>query len=864
MSCTECSRHLQAIGFQFESVEATHDDNVWLEELGALMHAASRARLASSTPTRRLGPQGASSSSSGTNTTTAKAAAAAAFAGTGSASTAAAASGSGGRASGGNTAGGGVGESEFDEIKELGPESLEALEGVGLPRKQWVWLQRQRVLWRSGRLHFDRICLLYAAGTSAEKLVSCKISLVLRRLLLKSLKGVLKESNSLRWRAGIEMDPYTTSQWRRLAHATSSHLLMHAVPFLTARSSAPKVPPLTVRHSEVRRWVLTQQRLMHEGRITRPQAEYLTAAGLGWLLVRDAVVARDDAWQIMLRCVGDALGLAPKHVSDAIKLLSEYSNASASGAHARAREGRLGSQSSSARKKRKALFQEWGLGRGMKHTDSAAHPQHAQHARHTELQPVAHKASLRSSLLATFSWNKGSSHAPQQKQGLSSKKAARSKQSQEEAHAPVHDGHVPAHASYAFQYSSHHSTANAGALLPSRSGSNNSHSMHNHVLPSTYSSTNNSSHGVSGTSTGLHSYGNSSQMGGYGAAAAAAQHTDLRSWAYQSRHSLGGVGGLPSSGALHDPTVQGAWRWNTRAQSSTPATPDHEQHAATNGSESYKDLYTPHTHSYSHHSADSGDMHENLVEQAFASTRATMHEEHATPEAWTAKCAASFCAALDECESPGHASDSFEDVHGMHERARSGYRNSMLAWTDSKAMDSEAVLADWLEQQRALLALGFLSRARAAALVQTVSHLHASDAALETCSTCGRSICNCAIRSDQHVHEVHESGALAAKADALGALCAAHRALSAQHSNSSISDVGEGLMSTDAWGEGMAQLMRFRRRYGNVDVPPLGPHEELAAWLEHSKAQRDTLRPQQVAQLWSLGVPLHLRTPVRR
>lgn len=46
----------------------------------------------------------------------------------------------------------------------LGPRQLQQLDGVPLPRQQWLWLQRQRALWRQGRLPEARIRLLYAAG----------------------------------------------------------------------------------------------------------------------------------------------------------------------------------------------------------------------------------------------------------------------------------------------------------------------------------------------------------------------------------------------------------------------------------------------------------------------------------------------------------------------------------------------------------------------------------------------------------------------------------------------------------------------------------------------------------------------------
>lgn len=162
---------LQAIEFELEFVEATGDDNAWLEELGALMHAASRARVASSTPTRRLQPpstgvladsqQLAARPSSyrpvppRSNTTRAS---------DNNVSRNSEES-LDGRSSAAEASEGGY-EGGWEEFEggDLGPESLETLEDVGLPRKRWMWLQRQRVLWRSGRLQGERVQLLYAAG----------------------------------------------------------------------------------------------------------------------------------------------------------------------------------------------------------------------------------------------------------------------------------------------------------------------------------------------------------------------------------------------------------------------------------------------------------------------------------------------------------------------------------------------------------------------------------------------------------------------------------------------------------------------------------------------------------------------------
>jgi hypothetical protein len=126
------------------------------------MHAASCAHVASSTPTRRLQAQrtplnGAVELASRPNKSTpslqSSAMPRAPLRGP------ADAVGADGRADR-------VWEDE-EGVGELGPTALETLEGVGLPRKQWLWLQRQRVLWRCGRLQGDRVRLLYAAGVAS-------------------------------------------------------------------------------------------------------------------------------------------------------------------------------------------------------------------------------------------------------------------------------------------------------------------------------------------------------------------------------------------------------------------------------------------------------------------------------------------------------------------------------------------------------------------------------------------------------------------------------------------------------------------------------------------------------------------------
>jgi hypothetical protein len=127
------------------------------------MHAASCAHVASSTPTRRLQAQRtplngtvelASRPNKSTPTLQSSAMSCAPLRGP------AVAVGAEGRSDR-------IWEDQ-DDMGELGPAALETLEGVGLPRKQWLWLQRQRVLWRCGRLQRDRVRLLYAAGVASN------------------------------------------------------------------------------------------------------------------------------------------------------------------------------------------------------------------------------------------------------------------------------------------------------------------------------------------------------------------------------------------------------------------------------------------------------------------------------------------------------------------------------------------------------------------------------------------------------------------------------------------------------------------------------------------------------------------------
>lgn len=155
---------LQAIEFEFQFVEASHEDNAWLAELGALMHAASRARTASSTPTRRLQTKGTTS-----NESYQLAARPSSYRPVPAGATTRSDEKVCDLGDGSETS---VVESEgvWEDVEggQLGPELLETLEDVGLPRRQWVWLQRQRVLWRSGRLEGSRVRLLYAAGVASS------------------------------------------------------------------------------------------------------------------------------------------------------------------------------------------------------------------------------------------------------------------------------------------------------------------------------------------------------------------------------------------------------------------------------------------------------------------------------------------------------------------------------------------------------------------------------------------------------------------------------------------------------------------------------------------------------------------------
>lgn len=621
------------------------------------------------------------------------------------------------------------------------------------------------------------------------------------------------------------MDPYTTSQWRRLAHATSSHLLMHSVPFLTAAThpsalAGAATTAAAARHSEVRRWVLTQQRLMHEGRLTVAQTEYLTAAGLGWLLVRDAVAPRDHAWHAMLCSVGVSLGLAPQQVSHAADLLLGQ----AGSAHSvePGKSSSLNGLQASNHGHRRGFWQRWGLsgsnaGDVLSSGSASQHSQHAQRAQHRE----SHRQDgLREALLATFSWHKGHSRDEQQVAVSTGHDIIHRTPPLKSPAASAPRTHV----SYAYGYTALHSTADVVAPV----------SMHDDYSSSGFG-LNNLGHNVNSQNPPLPPH----------------------------RMGFSGAGSSYSGGQ-----ERSRWSTHTHPLATTPVVSQENPH-----------------------------MYGNLVEQAFASTRAAMHEEHATPDACAAASAASFCAALDYCRVSQDGQEGARDA-SMH--GSGGYRRgltaSMRAWAAAQNLDNEggfwgALLADWLEQQHALLVLGLLSQPRAAALMCTVSHVCASDTTMQGCYACSGSVSSSVSRLG-HGHAMHESHArgynfpqsspdctcpeeslytmasgsrLRSQSGMLNALCTAHGVLVAQHSNRSASEETAAIyaIGRDAWGSGIAQLMRFRRRHGDVDVPLLGEHEELAAWLEDAKAQRGTLRPQQVAQLWGLGVPLHLRAPPR-
>jgi hypothetical protein len=211
---------------QWVDLTATPDEARWLHSLGALMDAARCARIAASVARRRLhGSHHMSVPASDAEKISAWGATVA------------------GRAHLGVVVEGIEASGTFGQRRSLRPETLQRLNDGRLPRPQWLWLERQRAIWRAGRLPAQCTLMLYAAG--------------------------------------IDLSAYGSEQWRVAAHDASALLTPHPVPTLDESGYPIQCAP---RRTAVRRWVLTQQQLQREGRLSDEQLEYMASLGLGWLL----------------------------------------------------------------------------------------------------------------------------------------------------------------------------------------------------------------------------------------------------------------------------------------------------------------------------------------------------------------------------------------------------------------------------------------------------------------------------------------------------------------------------------------------------------------------------------------------------
>eukprot|EP00892_Ulva_mutabilis_P002979 jgi/Ulvmu1/12682/UM094_0039.1 len=735
LSAAAVSR-LEAIDFRFDDTDACADDREWLSELGGLMHVAARAEAASSAPSKRLKPAAHKRAA-------AKVAAAAA------------------------AAGDIVEDAEGEQAPRtprdglgtaLGPESLQKLLGVGLSRDQWVWLQRQRVLWRLGRLPETRTRLLYAAG--------------------------------------IDLDPYSSSEWRQLAHATSSLSSFEPVPLLSAAGSAE---PVGASISAVRRWVLTQQRLAAEARLTRPQVEYLTAVGVCWLTVpaADAVVTQHD-WEVMFRALADAVGVrcpAAVYATDEAAVPAPV-----------------------------VTYVD----------DLAAEPEHS---------VVAARGMGPGALLRRLS-NAVRAHAlePAARDGPVLGVESRSRRAASVAALAVDDGAAAGAVDAVWGFSGAHAGGYAATAALAPVGLGGARGLPavrgegadsprpgagGHVRQASERGSaqrrSSSSGQSSGSTAGLRwSATVDSRRGGRRSgrrgrngrwiAASSDSGQEGGGAAARRRSSAAGFGGGGYGGGA-DSTVVGessagavelltSGKWISSGGGSAQRAAKH----------------------------DSDDERGNLVAETFGevakAARAARPAEQVL-EAELLAAAASFVSALD-ATATGRA-----EVARMH------------VWTArrcaSDARFRHAVLADWVQQQFALRTLGLQAGSRDAALRQVAAAARGDNVEREAggmCCEAGDGAACCGGAGD-HAKQEYEK-----------LWCE----LSRQVREASLLRAGA------AWPTRVAELIRYRRQHGTAEVPVLGEDGELATWIEGLKAHRQALRPSQVAQAWGLG--LELRLPV--
>lgn len=206
-----------------------------------------------------------------------------------------------------------------------------------------------------------------------------------------------------------------------------------------------------------------------------------------------------------------------------------------------------------------------------------------------------------------------------------------------------------------------------------------------------------------------------------------------------------------------------------------------------------------------------------------------------------ASVAAAFVAVLDVA--PGAGSS------GAH----------MRAWAGRRCRDDAAfrrvVLADWLQQQFALQALGMQPLDRAVALQRVVTHAAQSDGAGRVAAA-GPGCSSGDSGRDAQGYPVRRASTSAGAALGNGGGAAVgprdYRRLWCRMSRPRGSVPPA--LAYSVWGRRVAELIRYRRQNGSTEVPILGAEDELATWIESVKAVQHQLSPAQVAQAWALGL----------
>ena len=145
-----------------------------------------------------------------------------------------------------------------------GPLSKEE-PGVG------YWLERQRWLWRQGKLPVESVCMLHLAG--------------------------------------VDMDTYTPTEWQFNAHYAAKWLqgsrIRLGIETTSPRGSRGKGEneEKASRRLRVKRWVQTQRALFADGRLSPLQLRYISFLGIPWILSDQVVMMEDEVWIESLRRV---------------------------------------------------------------------------------------------------------------------------------------------------------------------------------------------------------------------------------------------------------------------------------------------------------------------------------------------------------------------------------------------------------------------------------------------------------------------------------------------------------------------------------------------------------------------------------